>query len=256
MDLPDGKRPLVHSVSYGNDEAQQSSTEFMIEANAEFMKFGALGMSVMFASGDQGVLGRSGKGDVYHPDFPATSPYITAVGGTDFVTKGTIGAEKAWTNGGGGFSNTFAAPDYQTAALASYKASSTKFPAASKWNATGRAYPDVSALGGQGNPYCIYTGSGVRAMGVAGTSASCPVFSAVIAKLNEVRLAKGTSPMGFLNTWLYKTAGPQGGFNDVKEGRNCGDRTCVGDEGFEAVEGWDAATGWGTPNYVKLVTLV
>ena len=38
---------------------------------------------------------------------------VTAVGGTDFAQAGVIGDEKAWTDGGGGFSNTFGVPSYQ-----------------------------------------------------------------------------------------------------------------------------------------------
>lgn len=101
---------MVMSVSYGNDEAQQTSRAYMQQCNTQFQKMGAAGISVLFASGDQGVLGRSGAGPHYHPDFPAASPYITAVGGTDFAEKGTIGPEKAWTQGGGGFSDTFPIP--------------------------------------------------------------------------------------------------------------------------------------------------
>ncbi|KAL1500319.1 hypothetical protein AB1Y20_012985 [Prymnesium parvum] len=115
--------PLVHSVSYGNDEAQQSSKTFMEECNTQFMKLGAMGLSILFASGDQGVLGREGSGSRYHPDFPAASPYITAVGGTDFVTTGVIGAEKAWSQGGGGFSDAFPMPAYQKEAVEAYLAS-------------------------------------------------------------------------------------------------------------------------------------
>merc|ERR1712039_27735 len=116
--------PLVHSVSYGNDEVQQSSREYMLTCNTAFMKAGAKGMSILFASGDQGVCGRSGCGlfmhSRFHPDFPAGSPYITAVGGTDF--EGTdIGDETAWSGSGGGFSDTFAAPAYQAEAVAAYK---------------------------------------------------------------------------------------------------------------------------------------
>merc|ERR1712153_271465 len=73
--------PLVHSVSYGNDERQQSSDAFMFSSNTAFMKAGAQGLSILFASGDQGVCGRSGCGlfthSVFHPDFPGASPYIT-----------------------------------------------------------------------------------------------------------------------------------------------------------------------------------
>jgi len=79
---------LVHSVSYGNDEAQQTSSEFMETCNTAFMKAGTMGRSILFASGDQGVCGREGCGfgifkpKSAKPDFPGGSPYITVVGGT------------------------------------------------------------------------------------------------------------------------------------------------------------------------------
>lgn len=142
---------------------------------------------------------------------------------------------------------------YQASAVASYlKTAASSLPPQSKWNVSGRAYPDVSALGGEGNPYCIIVGSAFT--GVAGTSAACPVFAGTVAKLNELRLAKGASPLGFLNPWIYGTA--SAAFNDVTVGRNCGDPVCAGDAGFPAVAGWDAATGWGTPDFQKLSALV
>ena len=53
---------LVHSVSYGNDEAQQISTDYMFSVNVQLMKAGCRGLSILFASGDQGVCGREGCG--------------------------------------------------------------------------------------------------------------------------------------------------------------------------------------------------
>lgn len=54
------------------------------------------------------------RGDqVFHPDFPAGSPYITSVGGTNFQEKSVVGPESAWNCGGGGFSDTFARPAWQ-----------------------------------------------------------------------------------------------------------------------------------------------
>jgi len=254
MNLPKAQIPLVMSVSYGNDESQQKSVAYMQQCNQQFMKIGAIGVSVLFAAGDQGVLGRSGPGKVYHPDFPAASPYVTAVGGTDFVTKGAIGPEKVWSAGGGGFSNTFPIPQYQATAVAGYmkSAGTALLPPAAKWNSTGRAYPDVSALGGQDNPYCIIVGG--LFVGVAGTSAACPVVAATFAKLNEVRLASGGQPLGFLNPWIYKVG--SAGFNDVAQGRNCGSPVCKNNAGFPAIAGWDAATGFGTPDYEKLKTFL
>merc|ERR1712217_429267 len=152
-----------------------------------------------------GVCGREGCGLFtfkMHPDFPAGSPYITAVGGTDFEGSG-IGPETAWSSGGGGFSKTFVIPAYQKDAVAAYKSSpDAKLPPQQYWNASGRGYPDVAALGGTKTPYCVKTGGAFE--GVAGTSASCPVVAGVFARLNGLRLAAGKAPLGFLNPFIYK----------------------------------------------------
>jgi len=243
--------PLVHSVSYGNDEVQQSGKAYMETCNTAFMKAGARGLSILFASGDQGVCGRSGCGLFtharFHPDFPAASPYITAVGGTNFLGS-DIGDEEAWASSGGGFSDTFPIPDYQKEAVAGYKASKdAELPPQSLWNNTGRGYPDVSALGGTKTPYCVATGGSFA--GVAGTSASCPVVAGVFAKLNGLRLAQGQAPLGFLNPLIYKNPGA---FQDVTAGKNSDTRKY----GFKAVKGWDAATGFGTPDFEALSKVV
>jgi tripeptidyl-peptidase-1 len=240
--------PLVHSVSYGNDERQQSSDAYMFSANTAFMKAGAQGLSILFASGDQGVCGRSGCGGVFgakrfKPDFPAASPYITAVGGTDFLGY-TVGDEQAWSAGGGGFSDTFDIPAYQADAVAAYKArSDANLPDQSYWNNTGRGYPDVAALGGQKTSYCV-KGS-MLWEGVAGTSASSPVVAGIFARLNGLRLAAGKPALGFLNPFIYQN--PQA-FFDVTHGKNNANQK----DGFQATEGWDPATGHGTPNYEAL----
>lgn len=247
--------PLIHSVSYGNDEKQQTSREYMESCNVQFQKAGTRGLSILFATGDQGVWGRDGhigiNGKRFHPDFPAGSPYVTGVGGTDFAKPGTIGDETAWNDGGGGFSDEFASPVYQKAAVTEYLSKSTSvsdFPPAQYFNATGRAYPDVSALAGVKNPYCVAAGGHLS--GVGGTSAACPVVSAIFAKLNEIRLGKGGRPLGFLNPFIYFHGATA--FNDVQSGNNNGG----GHEGFPATAGWDAATGWGTPDFEKLSKLV
>lgn len=124
--------------------------------------------------------------------FPASSAYVTSVGGTD-LTGDSTGAETAWTRSGGGFSDTFAMPAYQQAAVAAYKASAdADLPDAAKWNATGRGFPDVAALGGKKNPYCTYGGG--EWGGEAGTSASTPVVGAVFALLNGLRRTPRLGP--------------------------------------------------------------
>lgn len=237
---------LVHSVSYGNDELQQTSTEYMLSVNTEFMKAGARGISIFIASGDQGVYGREGPGNsIFHPDFPASSPWVTSVGGTDFVTPSVVGEEMAWEGSGGGFSNTFGTASWQAAAVAQYKMIAAEtLPPSFMWNATGRGYPDLSCLGGSGNAYCVSAEVGSLA-GVWGTSASTPVVAGMFAQLNNVRLHAGLPPMGFVNPFIYQNMDC---FFDVVKGVNDGGFNF----GFTAVEGWDPATGVGTPDYAKL----
>ncbi len=250
-DLADGDLPLVHSVSYGNDEAQQTSTAYMLAVNTELQKLGARGASILFASGDDGVYGRDGSSRRYHPGFPATSPYVVTVGGTDFTTKNVIGSETAWWGSGGGFSDTFAIPSFQVDAVNAYKkAAGSSLPDQSKWNASGAGFPDVAALAGNKNQYCITLNNG--ATGAYGTSAATPVLAVVVAKLNELRLAASKPPVGALTPLLYQRA--QSAFNDITTGQN-GGRPGI-KSGFPATKGWDPATGLGTPDFAKLAQIV
>lgn len=97
----------------------------------EYMKLGMQGISVLVASGDDGVAGPAGDdssngclngGNVFSPDFPATCPYITSVGATLLTGSPDQDAETAVTRfgSGGGFSNIFPIPAYQSAAVANY----------------------------------------------------------------------------------------------------------------------------------------
>ena len=183
----------------------------------------------------------------FHPGFPAASPYVTAVGGTDFAAAGVIGDETAWSGSGGGFSNTFAIPDYQATDVATYQKNCPNCPPAKAWNATGRGFPDISALGGKLNLYCIVMEGSFG--GADGTSAATPVTAAVFAKLNDHRLKAGKPSLGFLNPFLYQNPTA---FNDVVTGCNNGGSK----HGFTAATGWDPATGLGTPNFAALAKLM
>ena len=128
-------------MSYGNDEAQQSGVDFMRTANEAFMKLASPEQGALERR--QGVCGREGCGfgakhTRYHPDFPASSPYITAVGGTDFLTKTVIGDETAWPDGGGGFSRHVRHPNYQQEMVAWFKANSTAMGARAASSSTTR----------------------------------------------------------------------------------------------------------------------
>lgn len=246
--------PLVHSVSYGNDEVQQISAEYMEACNNQFQIAGSLGLSIFFASGDQGVWGRTGVSATFNPDFPAGSPYVTAVGGTNFQVKSVIGNETTWDCAGGGFSDEFVRPSWQDAAVQAYLDAATAagtLPDSAKFNANGRGYPDISALAGQVNPYCVAIKGGDFG-GVAGTSASCPVVAGIFSQLNNLRLKAGKPSLGWVNPFLYSTAAKC--FYDVDDGsqNNCN----KGTQGFAAMSGWDPATGLGTPNFKCLAGLM
>ncbi|KAK7904366.1 hypothetical protein WMY93_016973 [Mugilogobius chulae] len=105
--------PWVHTISYGDDE-DSLSTAYMTRINTEFMKAGVRGISLLFASGDSGAGCRHmGQENAFRPSFPASSPYVTTVGGTSFKNPFKLTEEVTDYISGGGFSNVFKMPDYQ-----------------------------------------------------------------------------------------------------------------------------------------------
>ena len=114
----------------------------------------------------------------------------------------------------GGFSDYFGTPSYQSAAVKSYL-SSIGSTYRGKFIPSGRAFPDVSAIGVNLD---IVVHSKHETMG--GTSCSSPIFASVISLLNDERISAGKPPLGFLNPFLY--ANP-GAFNDITSGTHAVD---------------------------------
>jgi tripeptidyl-peptidase I len=106
------------------------------------MALGARGISVINASGDGGVRGNHDSlnqctSNTFLPVFPATCPFVTAVGSTIGVQP-----ERAINFTGGGFSNFFARPSYQATVVPEFLATiPSNF--AGVFNKSGRGYPDV-----------------------------------------------------------------------------------------------------------------
>lgn len=135
------KSASVISSSYGYNEVTLSAA-YEIRQCYEYMKLGLAGTTFLFSSRDYGVAGNgdtcctnpSCAGGMYstdssgtfNPGFPASCPYITAVGATQIkpnVTFNATSPEQACETGiysGGGFSNIFPLPKYQANAVASY----------------------------------------------------------------------------------------------------------------------------------------
>eukprot|EP01128_Nolandella_sp_AFSM9_P004486 TRINITY_DN2017_c0_g3_i1.p1 TRINITY_DN2017_c0_g3~~TRINITY_DN2017_c0_g3_i1.p1 ORF type:complete len:557 (-),score=158.23 TRINITY_DN2017_c0_g3_i1:103-1773(-) len=228
--------PMVHSVSYG-DSYDSVDPIYSQRFDVELMKLGARGVTILFASGDNGV-GCAKHHCVTVPNWPAQSLYVTAVGG--FGSDG--GQLSAATLSSGGFSDMNAAPAFQKEAIANYFSQDLKFPPASSYNATGRGIPDVSSFALKVE--IVFNG---QATLVGGTSCAAPAFAGVVALINDALIANGKKPVGFLNPALYSF--PAEAFVDITEGSN-GYGCCPG---FPAAKGWDPVTGLGGPNYPALL---
>lgn len=227
--------PSVISISWGGPESSWTS-QAMDGFNSAFQSAAALGVTVCVASGDNGSSDGATDGSD-HVDFPASSPYVLACGGTTLQAAGSsITSKTVWNDGpqggagGAGVSSVFPLPTWQ-AGLKATKTSGGSSPL------TMRGVPDVC---GDADPQ---TGYDVRIDGtntaIGGTSAVAPLWAGLVALVNE---AKGSN-VGFVNPTLY--ANPDA-FHDVTTGNN-------GD--FSAGPGWDACTGLGSPNGLEVASL-
>lgn len=147
--------PLVNSISYAVYEAALSKSYIRV-FDTEAIKLGLQGVSILAASGDDGApgsLARTNPGYCgYWSLWPASSPYVTSVGGTQGPESGQSEVTCMSTAGGvitsgGGFSTLYSRPAWQNNAVNGYfsSLSAAQQPAAG-YTAGGRGYPDVSAL--------------------------------------------------------------------------------------------------------------
>ncbi|CAK0887370.1 unnamed protein product [Prorocentrum cordatum] len=116
------------------------------------------------------------------PSWPASSPWVTAVGATRFVQQDVSAPEMATDQfgSGGGFSDMWPAFRSQAAVVEEYLRTAPGLPPSGSFPPGGRATPDVSALG---EGYQVMIGGHVEPIG--GTSASAPMFAALVSLLNE-----------------------------------------------------------------------
>lgn len=202
------KQPGVVAISnsYGGGDAADSSYGSY---------YNHPGIAVTASTGDNGYQGAS---------YPASSSYVTAVGGTSLTKASTTRGwtETVWNGAGSGCSTLNAA----LAAAASYDTGCAK-----------RAMADVSAVADPNTGLAVYaptTSTQSSWAQYGGTSLSSPLIASVYA------LSGNTA--GYANAIPYSHPG---NLNDVTKGSN---GTCPTTQWCTARSGWDGPTGLGTPN--------
>lgn len=243
----DAQLPHVLSVSYADDELGVPRP-YALRVCDMFAALAARGVSVLAATGDGGAAGTgqtqcvSNDGQrrrMYVPTFPASCPYVTSVGATDNVAPPIAGAEFS----AGGFSDFFARPEWQDEVVVPYVEGlvGAGDPRAALFNRTGRAMPDISAIG---SGFQIIMG-GTMAQ-VLGTSASAPTVAAMVALVNDARMRAGKLSLGWLNPLLY-SARVRSVLTDVTVGESAGCSFPDGSvsSGWSAAAGYDCVTGLG-----------
>jgi kumamolisin len=220
-------KPSVLSISWGGPESTWTG-QASAALNAACQAAAAVGVTITVAAGDSGSTdGVSGKAN--HVDFPASSPYVLACGGTKLTGAGaTISSEVVWNElasdegaTGGGVSDLFPLPVWQT---------SSNVPAATEAGG-GRGVPDVAGNADPSTGYVVRVDGKTSVIG--GTSAVAPLWAGLIALANQ----QNGIDAGFINPTLY-AASAKSAFRDITQGDN---------GAFSATTGWDACTGKGSP---------
>jgi kumamolisin len=232
------RKPSVISISWGGPE--DSTDQQGINAFHElFAAAGALGITVCIASGDHGTadLDAAHWDHKIHVDHPACDDLVLGCGGTQIDN----GSDVVWNDGtpfdpntaggggwasGGGISEVFAVPSYQTAANKINSLDNGK---------PGRGVPDIAM---SATNYFTRVDRQEGASG--GTSAVAPLMAALVALLNQAKQKN----VGFLNPFLYSNV-TKGVVHDVTSGTNAITNTV---KGYNAGPGWDPCSGLGTPD--------
>lgn len=239
-----GTGPDILSTSVGFCEATEMTGELTI--GEWLLAVGAAGgLTTVASAGDTGSSACAPESESESVQYPATSAYATAVGGTT-VDVGSSGGQQAVWNadgnaGGGAQTSTLPRPWYQ---------SSVPGPG-------NRIVPDVASVAAPSEfpPIPICSASGCQLQQVGGTSAAAPAVAAGLALvLQDLRKQRGNQELslGSVNPVLYSLAsgGGAGVLSDVTQGNN--DLYSVGC--CQAAVGYDAASGWGWLNFGALAT--
>ncbi len=199
-----GAKYVSNSYGGGEDGSEPSS---------DSSYFHHPGVAITASTGDNG----------YGISYPASSQYVTAVGGTSLTRNSSARGwgETAWSGAGSGCSGYVTKPAFQNVTTACSK----------------RAVADVSAVADPQTGVAVYQtygGSGWAVYG--GTSASAPIIASVYALAGTPGASDTPAAYPYSHT---------GNLNDVTSGSN---GSCSSSVQCKAGPGWDGPTGLGTPN--------
>ncbi|MGB7727174.1 MAG: choice-of-anchor D domain-containing protein [Candidatus Acidiferrum sp.] len=244
-----------------NTLTNESVSTGLLDAVSEAFRDAAIqGVTICIASGDTGANSKVGGnpaawGFPFPPDhkahvqFPGSSPWVLAVGGTtignvsgltfdEYVWNDPVAADPSqWGTTGGGVSAFFPKPSYQSAA---------HIPVSLYNGTVGRGVPDVAGNASLNSGYSGIFEGGVPSLG-NGTSASSPLWAGLIAVING---ALGVN-VGFVNPAIYALGSSV--FRDIVPGAGPANNSNSGVTGYPAHAGWDACSGWGSPRGVALL---
>jgi kumamolisin len=231
--------PSIISISWGAFEEWWGRNTIRVLTQL-FEEAASLGITICAASGDDGcAMGGDGHCRV---TFPASSPLVLACGGSSLLADGE---EVVWnvrnkSASGGGISDMMNRPEWQPSRAPS-PAPSRRNP-----NFAGRQLPDVAGVASTN--FSVYVGGSYQ-NSAGGTSAVAPLWSALVARLNEGLKQRGLPRVGYFNPLLYEDRFIQKTFRDITVGHN----DPFGRKGYDARSGWDACTGWGSPHGERLL---
>lgn len=225
----------VMTTSWGTPESETPAS-VMTADNQTFMQAAAEGITTFVASGDFGAYDNTSSPT---PDFPASSPFVTGVGGTwlNLTQVGgnvAISSETGWNRSGGGMSSVFSRPTWQTGY--------------GDFQGNGREVPDVSLDAKPSSGYFVYYNSTWDEAG--GTSFGAPIWGGMMALENQIRASRGENSVGFINPDIYRILNSNNytiAFNDITKGYN---------GYYSAGPGYSMVTGIGTPSVYNLLLIL
>lgn len=260
--------PHVISLSWSQPEGQLADSAQAIDA--AFARARAMGVCAVCCSGDVGSYGFKDPDDgspIASVMFPAASPNVLAVGGTQFAAdRPDPSSERVWNDdnrgsfqaSGGGVSGGFVAPDWQRGRNVpshgeldgpAWIYRSTPKAAADAF--VGRGVPDVAAFANQIPGYLVRVG-GVD-IGAGGTSASTPMWAGLVARLCQAL----DDDLPWLSELIYHPAFAPA-FRNITEGDNAIDGYDIASFSADNARRyrWSACAGLGVPDGTALLAVL